>query len=108
MKKVILSVAAMMAFTAVSFAQNGATAVAVEATPVATTPDDKGDDKDKKKIEVSALPDAVKATLASEQYKAWEVEEAWHVSGKDEHYVLKMKKGDEKTKLKINKEGQII
>lgn len=106
MKKVILSVAAIVAFTAVSFAQDAAIATASAVTAVAAD-DDKGGDK--KKVEASALPDAVKATLASDKYKDWQVATAWHVTEKDgEHYVLEMKKGDEKTTLKMNKEGQVI
>lgn len=102
MKKVILSVATLTLFTAASFAQDAAVAIA---TPVAEAT---AQGEDKKKVEESALPEAIKKTLSSDQYKEWKLVSAWHVTGKQEYYLLDMKKGDENTTLKMNKEGQVI
>lgn len=102
MKKVILSVAAMTVFTAVSFAQDAAT---TQATPVATaTPAG----EEKKKIKDSEVPQPIKDALKTDAYKEWKLVQAWHVAGANEHYLLEMKKGDETTLLKFTKEGQII
>lgn len=106
MKKAILSIAIVAAFSGVSFAQDAAIASNVDISAAGTSDEDKGGDKTK--VDAAALPDAVKKTLASDAYKDWTLVEAWHVAGKKEHYVLEMKKGAETTKLKINKEGQVI
>lgn len=102
MKKVFFSAGVLLMLSTASFAQDAA--VSSEVTIL--TPADKGDDK--KKITATELPDAVQKTLASDAYKEWQLVTAWHVTGKDEHYVLEMRKGEEKSTLKMNKEGQII
>lgn len=105
MKKVILSMAALMLLTAATYAQDAAIA---QATAVSTTPETSADGVEKKKIEEKDLPAAIKKVLATDQYKDWKVVAAWHVAGENEHYLLDMKKGDESTLLKFNKDGQII
>lgn len=59
------------------------------------------------KITTDDLPEAVKKTLATADYKGWTVEEAYHNKTKD-HYELKVKKETETKTLKFGKDGKEI
>jgi hypothetical protein len=59
------------------------------------------------KITTDELPEAVKKTLASADYKGWAVEEAYHNKTKDQ-YELKVKKEVETKTLKFSQDGKEI
>ncbi len=102
MKKIILS-AAFLAFAGI------ATVQANEVTsPVAITVAQ--DSTTKTPVKLEELPDAVKATLQSDNYKEWVPTTAFLVTAADksEHYLIDVKKGEETGSLKIGKDGAII
>ena len=103
MKKFILS-AAIVALTTVAFAQNSETPATQAPAQTETTAAQ--DSSTSTKIELSALPDAVKTTLASDAYKAWTPTEAYLVkeNGK-EYYQINVTKEEEKGSVKINADG---
>lgn len=114
MKKMILSAFALTVFGTASFAQT-ATQTAPPANDPATgqtvaqaTPAAVAQDNNKKQVDAAALPDGIKKTLASDQYKDWQLASAWLVSGPAEYYILEMQKGEEKTTLKLDKDGKQV
>jgi len=115
MKKVILSAFALIACASASYAQTAATAQPT-AQVVATTASTQGSPtaapeaqaEQKTKIEAAALPDAVKATLAGDEYKDWTVSTAWDVKAATEYYVVELKKADQTTTVKFDKDGKKI
>jgi hypothetical protein len=62
--------------------------------------------EEKVKVEASDLPEAVKATLKGADYKDWTIKEAWHTKTPTEHYIIKLTKGSEESKVKLSKEGK--
>jgi uncharacterized protein (DUF1919 family) len=62
---------------------------------------------EKVKVKVEDLPEEVKATLATEPYKAWKAETAYLNKTKD-HYEIEVKKGTEKRTLKFSKDGKAV
>ena len=99
MKKFILS-AAIAVLSTVAFAQNNE-APAQQATQATAQ-----DSSSRTKVKLEELPDAVKATLASDAYKAWTATEAFLVkeNGK-EFYQINVIKEEEKGSVKINADG---
>ena len=102
MKKFILS-AAVIAFTSVAFVnanelksnQPSLQVVAVQDSSSSTP------------VKLEELPEPVKATLASDAYKAWTPTAAYWVkeeSGK-EYYQINVTKEEEKGSVKINADG---
>lgn len=65
---------------------------------------------EKKPVKVEELPDAVKSTLAGDEYKEWMAEEAFHVKPAtgSEHYEIKLKKGEESKTVKLDKDGKVV
>jgi opacity protein-like surface antigen len=102
MKKMILSAVAVMAFAAASYAQEAV--VKTEAAPAAQA--QVTADETRTQVDINALPEGVKQALASDQYKDWQLATAWYIKSTAEYYVLEMKKGEEKTTLKLNKDGK--
>lgn len=104
MKKIILS-AAVLAFaglTTVKAADNNSTnPVQITAVQDSTT---------KTPIELSALPDTVKATLQSDKYKEWIPTAAFEVKTGEKltHYQVDLKKEQETASLKIGADGVVI
>jgi len=62
---------------------------------------------EKVKIKKEELPDAVKKSLAGNDYKGWEISEAymWKEAGT---YEIELKNGDEKKTVKLDKEGKVV
>jgi uncharacterized membrane protein YkoI len=62
---------------------------------------------EKVKIKKEELPDAVKTALAGNDYKGWEIHEAymWKESG---NYEVELKNGDQKKTVKLDKDGKVI
>ncbi|RYE23308.1 MAG: hypothetical protein EOP51_10990 [Sphingobacteriales bacterium] len=100
MKKLILPVFAFAMFATTAFATVN-TNIEKE-TPTATTADKK------EQISADALPAPVKATLANDEYKEWQVTTAWRITGASEYYVVEFKKGEEATTKKFDKDGKLM
>lgn len=102
MKNLILS-AAILAFAGISTvkANDIKTPVTIVVQQDSTT---------KTPVKIEALPDAVKATLASDKYKDWAPVTAFLIvdAKKAEYYQVDVKKGEETTSLKIGKDGVVI
>ena len=101
MKKIILS-AAFLAFAGlatVNANENKTNHIVAVQDSTTKTP-----------VELKDLPDAVKATLASEPVKEWTPVDAFLITNPDKtsHYVVNVKKGEESGALKIDKDGKII
>ncbi|MBL7713414.1 MAG: hypothetical protein JNL13_13160 [Chitinophagaceae bacterium] len=118
MKKVLFSVLALT-FTAGTqvFAQDQAqvNTISAPASPVATTTATAGatiatdaSEDNRTAVDPANLPEAIKKTLASDQYKGWQLVSASLVKGKTEYYELQMKKGEETTALKLDKNGNVV
>jgi hypothetical protein len=83
------------------------------ATPTETQPTQDqttlDQDKDRQEISVSELPEAVTASLESQDYSGWTVGTAYKKTdaSKDnmEVYVVELKRGTETKKVKFDKDG---
>jgi len=62
---------------------------------------------EKVKISKDELPDAVKTALKGNDYKGWEISEAyrWKESG---NYEVELKNGDQKKTVKLDKDGKVV
>lgn len=65
---------------------------------------------EKMPVKVEELPDAVKATLATDDYKEWKAEKAFHVKPATgaEHFEIELKKGEEAKTVKLDKDGKVV
>ncbi|MBC7655524.1 MAG: hypothetical protein H7098_13750 [Oligoflexus sp.] len=99
MKKFILS-AAFLAFVGLASVQAGelkkSTTIVANIDSTKTTP-----------VKLEELPEPVKATLASDVYKAWTPTEAFLIveEGGKSYYQVNVKKEEEKGSVKINADG---
>lgn len=102
MKKIILS-AAILAFAGITSVK--ASDLSFRNPVVAVQ-----DSTTKTPVELSALPDAVKATLQSDKYKDWTPTAAFIVKTgeKLEYYQVDAKKEQETASLKIGEDGTVI
>lgn len=103
MKKMIVS-AFMLTMCAGAYAQQATTTTTTTATTTAVH----AQEDQKTKIETSALPDAVKKSLATDTYKGWQASGAWVVKATPEYYVIELQNGDKKNTVKMDKEGKAI
>ena len=62
---------------------------------------------EKVKIKKEELPDAVKTALAGNDYKGWQISEAymWKEAGT---YEIELKNGDQKKTVKLDKDGKVV
>jgi len=62
---------------------------------------------EKVKIKKEELPEAARTALAGNDYKGWEISEAyrWKESG---NYEVELKNGDQKKTVKLDKDGKVI
>ncbi len=63
--------------------------------------------EEKVKINPEELPDAVKKTLATDEYKDWTVSAAY-VYKESQTYEVEVKKGEETKTFKFDKEGKLV
>ena len=126
MKKMIVSVFTLMLMTAAANAQTAEVKDAPQATnaPAQAAPAPQAapaatqstapqataarQDDGKVKVEMKDLPAAVQAAIASDEYKGWTATTAWHVKGTPEHYAIEMRKGEETTTVKLDKDGKKV
>ncbi len=109
MKKVMLAVCLMFGGAALVNAQEKAT-TPTETQPTQDTQTQPQDqDKDGQEIAISELPEAVTASLESQDYSGWTVGSAYKKT--DAHhdnmevFVIELKKGAETKKVKFDKDG---
>ncbi len=101
MKKVFLSVA-FLAFAGLASAKANSSITAESIVTIQ-------DSTQRKPVKLEELPDAVKATLASDTYKDWAPQTATWVKVKDtEYFEIAVKKGEEAKTLKIDPAGKVI
>lgn len=62
---------------------------------------------EKVKIKKEELPDAVKTALAGNDYKGWEISEAYMYKEAGT-YEVELKNGDQKKTVKLDKDGKVI
>ncbi len=63
----------------------------------------------KTEVKAEELPDAVKTALGGESFAGWEFVSAHKVKvGETKHYEIQLKKGEESTTVKFDKEGTLI
>ena len=65
----------------------------------------KAEDADKVQIKVEELPEAVKKTLADQEYKGWLINTAYH-DKKNERYEVELKNGADTQVIRFSQEGQ--
>ena len=97
MKKVMLTLAVVCA--AGVFSANAETVTRRTSTSVVFD--------EKVKIKKEDLPDAVKSALAGNDYKGWEIAEAYMYKEAGT-YEIELKNGDEKKTVKLDKDGKVI
>lgn len=59
-------------------------------------------------VKLEELPDAVKKALAGDAYAGWTPSAAFWVEGKVSYYEIELSKGDDKSIVKFDKEGQLV
>lgn len=103
MKKLILS-AAFLAIGGLTIV-NAHEIREVKSNPIAVVQDS----LIKTPVKLDSLPAAVTATLKSDAYKAWTATEAWAVKdGEKEYYLINVKKEEQTSALKIDKNGKPV
>ena len=109
MKKLIMVLSLMLGGIAFVNAQEQQDTTKSEPTIQTTT-----QDQDRQIIQVSELPESVKASLESQDYSGWAVSAAYRSSQKDfsdetksmEVYVIEMKNGTETKTVRFDKDGK--
>lgn len=99
MKKLIFSV------LTVAFVATSASIVTAQS---AAAPQTAQAQETKTKVDPASLPEAVKATLAGDDYKDWQVNNAFEVKGATPYYEIELKKGDARNTVKLDKDGKKI
>jgi hypothetical protein len=100
MKKLFFSISLVLFSAVMVFAQE-----TVKETAVI----EQGNDVQDEKVEIKAdeLPEAVRTTLSTEEYKDWTIEKAYHIKTNN-HYEVKLKKGSESKSIKFDKDGNVV
>src|SRR5690606_10739580 len=100
MKKLFFSISLVLFSAVMVFAQE-----TVKETAVI----EQGNDVQDEKVEIKTdeLPEAVRTTLSTEEYKDWTIEKAYHIKTHN-HYEVKLKKGSESKSIKFDKDGNVV
>jgi hypothetical protein len=104
MKKLMLAVCLMF---------GGATFVNAQQQDQPTTPNQtqstQDQDQDRQQIAISELPDAVTASLESQDYSGWTVGNAYKKTDESKNnmevYIVELKRGTETKKVKFDRDG---
>jgi hypothetical protein len=105
MKKTIVLSFALVVFGAIAANAQNATPAAVTQTTEKT----EAKPSDRTPVKQDALPEPVKKTLASEEYKGWEVGEIFWVTGdKGAYYEIHLKQVEKTIMVNIDKEGKKV
>ena len=65
-------------------------------------------DANKVKITEDQLPQAIKTTLAKDDYKDWKVDTAYFYKGDKEYYQVVLKKDTETKTVNFDKDGNVV
>jgi hypothetical protein len=107
MKKLMIVFVAIALFGLNQAIAQVAVSVATEEAPIEAAAVAVDNDSERE-VAVEDMPEAVQMALKADDYQGWTVAKAWHVQKEDkEYYVVKMKRGDEKTKLKFTPDGKL-
>ena len=63
---------------------------------------------EKSAVKIEELPDAVKAAIASDDYKGWDVKAAFIIKGDKTYYEINFVKGTEVTIVNFDKNGKRV
>jgi hypothetical protein len=66
------------------------------------------DDPKKEKVDVDQLPQAIKNTLAGDDYKGWTIESAYLVKGEKEYYQITLKQDHNSKTVNLDKDGNTM
>lgn len=111
MKKTVVLPFALLVFgTIAAYAQNApATPATPKTPPTPNTESIKKGYSERAAVQKSALPETVKKTLASDEYKGWETGEInWITGPKGDYYEIPLKKGDKNMVVNIDKQGKKV
>jgi hypothetical protein len=104
MKKLLFVVCALAGSVIAANAQERDTTSTSSSAVV--TPETSADkDEDRVKIKTDELPEAVKQTLADQEYKGWLINAAYH-DKKEERFEVELKNGVDTQVVKFSQEGQ--
>jgi hypothetical protein len=56
----------------------------------------------KTKVNKEELPQSIQKLLKDEDYKEWDLDQAYHITGKGDYYKVELKKGDQKQTLNLD------
>lgn len=101
MKKVFFLVAGTVITLGFS-SLNSTAATVVNVEEVTATQDNK------EKIEVSALPDAIKAVLASDAFQGFTAESAFVIKGERVIYEVSGKNGEQAATIRFDEAGNVV
>jgi hypothetical protein len=81
-----------------------------ENAPVAAVEMVAADSHSETEVAIADLPEAVRTTLGSDDYKGWTASKAMHIKKEDgtEYYKVVMTRGAEETKLKLTADGKVL
>ncbi len=92
-----------------SFSVNAQTTPPVKETDRTEMKKDKQMNDDRVELTQSQLPQSIQTNLTSDSYKGWDFKKAYRVkTATGEHYEIIVKRGDEKTTLKMDKDGNVV
>lgn len=114
MKKIIIAACLMFSGAAFVNAQDKAKDQDQSTVPAQTLPTQQqpAEDQDRQEVAISELPDAITASLESQDYSGWTIGTAYKKSDAShnnmEMYVVELKRGTEIKKVKFDKDGNKI
>ncbi len=103
MKKLWIVLAAVAGSVTFANAQEAAQDSTTQSQTGITSDQESADQK--MKIKTEELPDAIKQTLADQEYKGWIINAAYQ-DRKEENYEVELKNGADTQVVKFNSEGQ--
>jgi hypothetical protein len=107
MKKVLIASVALL-FTAIASVNAQVKPQApVDKKETVTTPQT-NDQETKTPVKPEALPDAVKTTIAGEDYKGWVASSAFMIKTPVEHYEVVLTKDKETKTVKFASDGKVM
>lgn len=106
MKKLFFSMIGLLLLTVVTVFAQETVRQEVKEEPAAIEQSKPMQDE-KVEIKSDELPQPVRSVLASEAYKDWTIDKAYHLKTSN-HYEVKLKKGTESKSVKFDKDGNVV
>lgn len=92
-----------------SFSVNAQTTPPVKENDKTEMKKDKQMNDDRVELTRTQLPETIQKNLSADTYKDWTFKKAYRVkTATGEHYEIVVKRGDEKTTLKMDKDGNVV